>query len=867
MNTPTANTRGEAQSSKGSRSGKVERKGRGSALHGRTAQPEDDPNRLVPTEYHSDDGLEEEEPQEVHVDELEDEEKDIPPVMLSREIDDLPAQAAMKPPSLAFQPSGFRFEKALTEDIYSIMYTAEPMSLAFFFAVLVFLIQFTILVLIFIDLVHTTDDPPTSSNGEINRISIPVDVDRTVHIAQGLSVILIINFTAKDGDLIRGCSRFFNGYDHEHINDHPGATKIKWVMSSLLQASSGVFMIIDLFMLLMQSTTVVGLCLNFAALHFVQDIDDVAFAVAETGLTGRRIQQEVKGVGDIMTTAANKKRTLWMRRILMVTIVIVLYICWAVLTSWQLFGKFACDELFIQFGDAYDPDLALYSGRFLAQGRQSSRTKYVDLSGTYKMRYSRSNKAWVLEPNSLEKGPVVIMSSQTDSFDVTTVADQTWFHNTTAGFAPVDWFALSCHECENRCHQDRGKCENQVCICKEGFFGMSCEIETPECPHYAIDFRTRGTLGNIPGGSFFFDKLFASPDFAPANNMSRLEFNGRFVYLPYNPNWLRLSEDYKVQNFMLFTGRRWMILGTQLESDALAWIDFLNFMNATILSDNPSPAGKLQLLAKSPDYHPIFYSSPVDLSTPTWAYDPSTVTWVFVKPQKNPEESLFFGTKPDDDDRLSAQFLCSACAYQNRTEGLGTCGNGGRCTITLPESGLGFCECSPFYTGFQCEYVYDCNELGCFNGGTCDKITGSCKYCFKGAHGNICQNPPPPAVEQEPFFCSDTVFSFSACKNHQACDPFQLKCTCEPPFYGEYCQESTQQTCVRVSEDYENFELGENWIPQEGVFLDPCLNGGFCDYSYVDYPVCRCPEGYSGDLCELRAGSENISSPTKSPEG
>ncbi|CAB9503424.1 expressed unknown protein [Seminavis robusta] len=636
-------------------------------LQGRTVQPEDDPNKLVPTVYNSDNNLVPE--KEYHGDESKDQQ--------GEEIDDMTAEAAKKPPkNMSYRSSEYRFEKALNEDIYSVMYTADRFSIPFFFAMLVFMIQFTILVLIFIGLVDTTEDPPTSSNGETNRLKLPVDVERTVRIAQGCGVILIINFTAKEGDLIKGCSRVFNGYDKELIKDHTGATKIKWAMSSLFQASSGFFMIMNLFILLMQSTTVVGMCLNFAALHFVQDIDDVAFAVAETGLVGQVIQAEVKGVGDIMTTAANIRRTLWMRRFLLGTIVTALYVFWIIFSNWQLSGKFACNVLLLQFGDAYDPDLAYYSGGFIAEGLQSSRPKYVDLSGTYKMRYSRSNKAWVLEPNTPEKGLVVIKSSETESFDVTTIADQTWFHNTTGGFVPVDWFSLTCHECnENRCHTDRGTCnENHACMCHEGFFGVSCETETPKCPFYAVDFRTRGTLANVPGGSFFFDNQFLSAD---------VKFNHRFLYIPFDINAYAFSAALKVQYFMIFTGRRWMIMGAPYESSALTYDEFFDYLNTTKFWNASSAAEALQVLAKSRLYSPRYYSSPVDYGTPTWAYDPTAVTWVFAKPQENHDDSLFFDATPDDDDTLSARFLCSACSFQYEngtvTEGLATCQNKGRC--------------------------------------------------------------------------------------------------------------------------------------------------------------------------------------------
>ncbi|CAB9497926.1 expressed unknown protein [Seminavis robusta] len=668
-----------------------------------------------------------------------------------------------------------RLEKGLTEDIYSLMYTSHKFSAAFFFAWAAFAVQFTILILIFGDLVDLSDDPQVSSNGETNRLKIPAGIETHVQVAQFLSVILTINFTAAGGDMFKGLQHLFNGFDRDLERKHPGANAPKWFVAGVLQVLVGVLMVVNLFILAMQSSGVIGLCLNFAALHFVQEIDDVAFTVASMGLLGLTVQKEVQCVGDIVISAEVRSRTLWMRRIVWIVLVVGLYSCWFVIASWQWSGKFVCDVVLVQFGDAYDADLAFFSGPFRTNGTQNSRDKYVDESGLLKLRYSSTVKV------------------STD--------------------APPD----------------RGTCNDKHdCVCFDEFIGDNCESSTPTCGWYGIDFRTRGTLANIPGGSFFFDNEFSG--------INSTRICGRFLYLPYNFDGD--DRDTRLRTFMFFTGRRWVIMGAPYEAELPYLSEFYDFIDTSRVLELP-PIEGLRLLADNRIFRPLYFSSPVDLGTPSYGFEPSTVTWVLARKHKKAHQSPFFGYWPDDATKLDVQLQCSECS--NKTEdGKATCQNDGSCDEH------GYCKCLPFYAGLQCEYVYACNELGCFNGGTCNEITGHCQKCRRGAHGNLCQFPLPAKVKENPYFCSTTYDSLSSCRNGQKCDPFELKCECEPPFYGEFCQNSTQADCFLAADD--TFD----------DFVDPCRNGGYCDQSLF-HPICLCPEGFSGDFCEVPVPVTNSS--------
>ena len=111
-------------------------------------------------------------------------------------------------------------------------------------------------------------------------------------------------------------------------------------MAGVLQAFVGFLMTSDLFILMMQSTNVIGMCLNFAALYFVQDIDDLAFQVASDGWLGPKIQSECLGVGDVLISVKLKNQTSWMRRGGMIVMALALYVSYFTIVGLQFTGHY-----------------------------------------------------------------------------------------------------------------------------------------------------------------------------------------------------------------------------------------------------------------------------------------------------------------------------------------------------------------------------------------------------------------------------------------------------------------------------------------------------------------------------------------------
>ena len=96
---------------------------------------------------------------------------------------------------------------------------------------------------------------------------------------------------ALQEDLIYVYVRIANiRYDPILKETSPSATKAKFILSFMLRLLDGVYSLTVNFSLILTTETVLGIFLNFAALHFLQSIDDIAFELASEGFFGDRME-------------------------------------------------------------------------------------------------------------------------------------------------------------------------------------------------------------------------------------------------------------------------------------------------------------------------------------------------------------------------------------------------------------------------------------------------------------------------------------------------------------------------------------------------------------------------------------------------
>lgn len=710
-------------------------------------------------------------------------------------------------------------EPLLTEDAYSLLYTTKFGSKTSLWASFSIMIQGGMLLVTFLDLFDTSSEG-NDTNGTSNRLEIPPGSTTEVMIAQFLGMLLTVMVMAVDGDLVIGITQLIKGYDPRIQERSENASWTKWLITGLLQSCFGVLLLVDSFILSMQSATVIDLSLNLTALHFIQEIDEMAFKLgAESGLLGEQVEADCEHVKNLKGyfTPAQKKHKLCRRRALIALMTIGLLVPYFILVYQQGNDRFMCKQIYIQFGDEYTPEMAHYSGNFRSQGGSfgqtiGGRNYYVDGTGRYQVAFCDAENFWsVSEQNKHNPCDFIFRSADTTSFDIIEVSAGDWFVKTElSGSVDVDWLKIVCSDCnEDTCPKERGQCSEEKDRCEAyssgEYFGLNLQFQE-ECQWFALDQRTRDGLSAIPGTISFLDREYMTLD-SPFPNGTSVSFYGFPIYVPYElvdiaspVNDANSHYEEQVDSFMVYTGRRWVLYAIPDEnlarivdingypsnwsrSEFILYFDDLN--NETKFPTNI--AALRQLTSDNINYFPIFFSSPVDYGEDEVGFDPSGVSWVHASLPYNTSKEALIPSRADVAYPVSARFLCTDCSKPIEEEDFIVwegddefCLNGGICEG-------GYCVCQNFYSGFQCERVIDCVGAGsyCSGVGTCNQETRTCE-CEEGNYGSLCQLGAGAHVVSDPFLCNKCRL-----EGQGGCEsPWSEACTCKDGWGGMYCNET-----------------------------------------------------------------------------
>ena len=173
-------------------------------------------------------------------------------------VDDAMLQKGMVPKQGTESP---RLSATLTQNSYSLIYVGDPKSMAFWYGVTFFVFQTTLPLLALTDLVELKRENP---------LDAPYGVTRVVRTAGFLSLLLAVIYFR---DLLDAFERLHEGYDRESaLAQSPHATYFKWLLAFSLQFINGSIFLLTIYILTVQSTSVIGMMLNFAALGFMKTI-------------------------------------------------------------------------------------------------------------------------------------------------------------------------------------------------------------------------------------------------------------------------------------------------------------------------------------------------------------------------------------------------------------------------------------------------------------------------------------------------------------------------------------------------------------------------------------------------------------------
>ena len=398
--------------------------------------------------------------------------------------------------------------------------------------------------------------------------------------------------------------------------------------------------------------------LNFAALGFITEIDDMAFELALRGYFSESIKRVCIHVREHRTP---NTKSPWLRRIALIFFTLLVMVLYLLIYFRQKNGEYVCTRIEAQFGDAFWPELQLSSGPYNVDFdyRENDRLVYTDeaTGHTAIFRYCWSEYSWVFgifddrevdsiddlydeicdRGNWLSKAP-----KSKGTFDILEFDPLDWV--TTKGKEssnslayPVDFFRLSCLECDiETCNNDGGICTEKqirghmygVCDCNDGYFGDRCEYTAKDvCSVVAYDPRFE------PFDSFRSDE-FVNATFPESLELVKNAEDGTFFQwhgkAVYSSTVLDRDDIY----LLAYYGRRYYLLKgnlTTLLSSPL--LDTAT--SATTLEDVTARyITFLETLKGGFNYeengiYPIFVSEPIDAGTSNDRPTPTDISWFY----------------------------------------------------------------------------------------------------------------------------------------------------------------------------------------------------------------------------------------------
>lgn len=274
-------------------------------------------------------------------------------------------------------------EFELEEDTFSVLFLSNRMSWPWFFALFVFAIQIAILALIEKDLLE--------DNESGNFFKVPPFNDGIVTAAQFLALLVAV---MSQDDCITSLYIISVVYDKGVMKTYPHATLASWSISNLCRFGEGFLSLFVTFTFIVQSKDALELFLNFVAVEFVANLDNLAFGLASRGFLKKELEnatEEVKGV--TMPLRHGHRRTLT-RRILLLLSFLALAAGWAVIQVKQRRGDYLalepcssfsvtfCNE-FVKLGEPSLVDLGNTVRGYVGSQAPSELLLYAYFSGTY----------------------------------------------------------------------------------------------------------------------------------------------------------------------------------------------------------------------------------------------------------------------------------------------------------------------------------------------------------------------------------------------------------------------------------------------------------------------------------------------------
>jgi hypothetical protein len=327
----------------------------------------------------------------------------------------------------------------------------------FSFGLMVYLFQMTFLLLMVLSVVHprwssidNVDNPDAGRGTLVQLIArfVPSQVTplvKTTQIMATLTYIIFGNPTIRD--IVLGVELF------PHFKQATSHDKIGcMVFSSILRLSQGILAIIVTLFLIVTTSIVIEIILNFTAVNFISHLDDVGFEVIKWGQYGRKFKDEAYCIEKLpLPQCINRKYKgkLYWYSVIPIGVILIACLC-GVFFLQESSNHWVTKTFRVQFQDK-EQGLQVYNGCYEKNETATSRKKGLRRkqygSSEYntesaKFGYCIDDCRWILFKGNAtdacearDNDNELARSSRTDTFDVSTMFEDPWV---SAINAPLD---------------------------------------------------------------------------------------------------------------------------------------------------------------------------------------------------------------------------------------------------------------------------------------------------------------------------------------------------------------------------------------------------------------------------------------------
>jgi hypothetical protein len=325
-------------------------------------------------------------------------------------------------------------KRQLPPDTFSFLVCSKILSQPFVLGVTIFLFQMTIYGLLAVDLINPFSDNP---------LRIPENVETNVRITQFLAVIVAV---LTQADLRTSLEQVNEGYNQDRIgNEFADASWGKWWLATAFRFLQGALGLVVTFFLIVIVDDVLELLLNFTAMEFVSQLDNVAFFLAGTGYFGSKNAEKSKEIEETSypQAADEKKRRKTLHVILLVVVFSGTLAGWGYIVKKQISNKYLCDQFFVYSKQTQLIENGVY--KLTPSGRNDEHVQYINQKGTeesesetqFGFGYCDEETAWTFYTREGEPCEFTAKSAETTSFDIRTTLSFPWVSENLVQLDPI----------------------------------------------------------------------------------------------------------------------------------------------------------------------------------------------------------------------------------------------------------------------------------------------------------------------------------------------------------------------------------------------------------------------------------------------